>query len=82
MTKWKYAVTWESETMPPKCYRGAVEAGSARTAAARAIGDSKKQGPATKGYCSLLVLLERPMENNISDDPVDEKLELSEEPAL
>ena len=57
--RWKWAVTLENpETMPPDTVRGVLVAGSAQTAASRAVREARRQRKG-KRYASLVVLLER-----------------------
>jgi hypothetical protein len=70
--KWKYAVTWESMTQPPLTYRGEVDAGSPSAAVSGAVRAAKQQGRVLRGYCSLLVLLDREVPEDEADTGSDE----------
>jgi hypothetical protein len=56
--KWKYAVTFESDSQPPETLRGDV-AGSLSAAVSRAVRAAKKQKPTKNRYQSVVVLIDK-----------------------
>jgi len=60
MTKWEYAVTFESNVNPPETIRGVVEetdSGAPSGAAGRAVRQAEKHKPTRSRYESVVVLL-------------------------
>ena len=56
--KWKAAVTFESETQPPKTWRGEIESRGTASALGRALTQAKKAYPGAK-WLSVSMFVEK-----------------------
>lgn len=55
--RYRASVTFESDTQPPRVYRGEIVAGSAHTAASRALREARKEHKGVR-YTSIAMVLE------------------------